>query len=210
MTGWDSSFGASDLFTGVGGRTEQIEIVGPHLRVSGTMSLGRFTRLTDLVNHSRGYVQLHDARLLRRNGDPTSLTIATLMVNQDEITFIGQGGQGPQGEGNEAIAGDLLTGDRPLIEKTPRRFVVFTPGHAITGFIHVHREMTIENFVEASDSRFVPMTVVTARSLADRRVISHFHLLLVNRTQMTAVAEMDPGSAVIQAVAEVEVEGDGV
>ena len=204
MTGWESSFGAPDLFTGVGGRTEQIEIVGPHLRVSGGMNLGRFTRLSDLVNHSRGYVQLHDARLLRRNGDPTSLVLASMMVNQDEITFIGQAGHVLSAEPEGETTGGKLTGDRPLIDKAPRRFVVFTPGHAISGFIHVHREMTVANFVEASNSRFVAMTSVTARSLADRRVISHFEFLLVNRTQMTAVAEMDPGSAVSQAVAEVE------
>ena len=64
--------------------------MGPHLRVSGTISLLRFSRLSDLVNHSRGYVKLTDARLLRRNGEPTNLVVPELMVNQDEITFIGQ------------------------------------------------------------------------------------------------------------------------
>jgi hypothetical protein len=32
---------------------------------------------------------------------------------------------------------------------------------------------------------------VTARSLADRRVISHFSLVLVNRTQMTAASFLE-------------------
>lgn len=205
MGGWDSSFGMIEPFAAVGGRSEQIELVGPHLRVSGAINLGRFTRLTDLVNHSRGYVQLHEARLLRRNGDPTSLLVPSLMVNQDEITFIGQASHVLAAAPTDpATLGDALTGDRPLIEKAPRRFIVFTPGHAISGFIHVHAEMTVANFVESPDPRFVPMTAVTARSLADRRVISHFQFLLVNRTQMTAVAEMDPGATVSEAVAEVQ------
>lgn len=204
MTGRGSSFGASDPFTGVGGETEQIEIVGPHLWVSGTMSLGRFTGLSALVNHNRGYVQLHDARLLRRNGDPTSLTLASLMVNQDEITFIGSAGHLLSGAPAEPTVVGLPSGDRPTTEKAPRRFIVFTPGHAISGFIHVHREMTVANFVESSDSRFVAMTAVTARSLADPPVVSQFEFLLVNRTQMTAVAEMDPGSTVSEAMSEVQ------
>lgn len=206
MTGWESQgSGMADPFLAVGGRAEPIELVGPHLRVSGVINLGRFTRLSDLVNHSRGFVRLRDARLLRRNGDPTSLVLSELMVNQDEITFIGQAehvlGAAPV---PEPTGEDASIGDRPVLERSPRRFVAFTPGHAISGLIHVHREMTLANFVEAQDPRFVPMTAVTARSLADRRVISHFQFLLVNRTQMTALAETDPGTTVSEAVSEVQ------
>ncbi len=230
MSSWDSSGFGGETFAAGAGRSEAIELVGPHLRVSGNLNLGRFGRLSDLVNHSRGFVRLHDARLLRRNGDPTSLIVPELMVNQDEITFIGQaehllaeapteepdggiggggiggggiGGGGIGGSGPTGLAGPM-TGERPSIEKAPRRFVIFTPGHAITGLIHVHSEMTLPNFVEASEPRFVPMTAVSARSLADRRVISHFEFLLVNRTQMTAIAEMDSGSKLSEAVSEVQ------
>ena len=44
------------------------------------------------------------------------------------------------------------------------------------------------------------MTQVSARSLADRRVVSRFDLLLINRTQMTALAEADPDEAEAPAV----------
>src|SRR6478609_403023 len=49
---------------------EQIELVGTNLRLRGTVSLGRFGRLTDLINASSGYVRVRDAQLLQRNGDP--------------------------------------------------------------------------------------------------------------------------------------------
>ena len=42
--------------------------------------------------------------------------------------------------------------------------------------------------MDSNDPRFVAMVNATARSLADRRVISHFALVLVNRTQMTAAS----------------------
>ena len=61
-------------------RCEAVELVGVHLRVSGDISLLRFTRLSDLVNHGRGYVKLTGAQLLRRNGDPTGLIVEELMV----------------------------------------------------------------------------------------------------------------------------------
>ncbi|MGD0122338.1 MAG: hypothetical protein ABSC46_07250 [Candidatus Limnocylindrales bacterium] len=71
-------------------RYETVELVGPRLRVSGEVSLANFVRLSDMINHNRGYIRLKEARLLRRNGEPTDLIVPELMVNQDEVTFVGQ------------------------------------------------------------------------------------------------------------------------
>jgi len=169
-----------------GGPELDIELVGPHLRVGGRISLGRFHRLSDRINHGRGFIRLQDARLLKRNGDPTPLVTRELYVNQDEVTFVAMTHVTDVGLhlGDDA--------DRPLIQKTVRRHIVFTPGHVISGLVHVYQEMSLSGFVDTNDPRFIPMTHVSARSLADRRVVSHFDLLLVNRTQMTAVAEAAP------------------
>lgn len=187
MAEWGSGISSIDAASAtLGGPQVEVELVGPHLRVGGKVSLGRFGRLGDRVNHSRGFVLVNDARLLKRNGDPTPLVVPELYVNQDEITFIAVAHFG---------LGDEPTRDtsreRPLINKQPRRYIVFSPGHSISGSIHVHADMSLSSFVDASDPRFIPMTVVVARSLADRRVVSRFELLLMNRTQMTAIAEAD-------------------
>jgi hypothetical protein len=168
-------------------KSETIELVGPHLRVSGTISLLRFNRLSDLVNHSRGYVKLTEARLLRRNGEATNLVVPELMVNQDEITFIGQ----TVDDISTTTPTNLGEMDRPLMERVPRKLVIFTPGHTLTGTISLFSETDVETFVDSPDPRFVPLVDVTARSLADRRVISHFGLVLINRTQMTAASLLE-------------------
>ncbi len=165
-------------------RCETIELVGPHLRVIGEISLLRFNRLSDLMNHSRGFVKLSDAQLLRRNGDPTNLVVPELMVNQDEITFVAQ----KEEHIAEPAADNFGPMDRPLMQRVPRELVIFTDGHTLTGTIHLFSETNIETFVDSPDPRFVPIKDVLARSLADRRVISHFALVLVNRTHMIAAA----------------------
>ena len=66
---WDEGFDASG-----GGSQESIELVGTNLRMIGVVSLGRFGRLTDLINASSGYLRVRDARLLSRNGEPTAST----------------------------------------------------------------------------------------------------------------------------------------
>jgi len=187
MTGWGSGFSSVDAVAStLGGPQVEVELVGPHLRVGGKISLGRFGRLTDRVNHSRGFILLEHARLLKRNGDPTPLVVPELYVNQDEVTFIGVSHLGLEDRPSRDTSGE-----GSLIKKKPRAYVVFTPGHSISGSIYVHDEMTLSNFVDASEPRFIPMTAVLARSLADRRVVSRFELLLMNRTQMTAIAEAD-------------------
>jgi hypothetical protein len=185
---WDTGTTFGGDAEAIVGHDANIELVGTHLRLTGRIALGRFGRLTDLINASSGYVQIHDAQLRRRNGDPTSLVLPEIMVDQDEIAFIAQHEEDHPEPGH-------ATGfvDQPFARtehRTAREFVMFTPGHTITGTVYVFGQTDLRGFVDATDPRFVPVTGATARSLADRRVISHFPFLLINRTQMLAAAEI--------------------
>ncbi len=205
------------------GRREAVELVGTHLRLKGVISLHRFTRLSDLINSSSGYVRIQNARLLRRNGDPTTLVLPELMVDQDEISFIaaveadesmvepenaasfggfsadqeletdvwsGLGAAAPGGGNVWGAPGGGSLGGGGDLERPPREFALFTPGHTITGKVQVYGGTDLAGFVDASEPRFVPVTGVTARSLADRRIISHFDFVLINRTHMIAASEI--------------------
>jgi hypothetical protein len=182
---WDSpSASAAFESSAPHGRPEAVELVGMHLRMSGVMSLGRFGRLSDLVNYSAGYVRVENAHLLRRNGEETRLMLAELLVNQDEISFIAQK---ELRAGSSGSGGDIS--ERPSVGRKPRQLVIFTPGHVVTGLVWVHEGSDVAGFADATSPRFVPTTEVTARSLADRRILSHYPFALVNRTQMIAVSE---------------------
>jgi len=170
---------------------EQIELVGTNLRLKGTISLGRFGRLTDLINASSGYVRVRDAQLLQRNGDASGLVLPELMVDQDEISFIAQSHAAPPEPG--AAVGFIEPVFADTIEaRQAREFVMFTPGHTVTGRVHVFGQTDLASFVDTADPRFVPVTSVTTRSLADRRIVSRYDFLLINRTQMIAAAEAGP------------------
>ncbi len=77
------------------------------------------------------------------------------------------------------------------MSRIPRQLVIFTPGHTLTGTVYLFSETDVATFVDSNEPRFVPMVQVVARSLADRRVISHFGLVLINRTQMTAASLLE-------------------
>jgi hypothetical protein len=172
----------------VTGLHESIELVGTHLRLTGEISLGRFARLSDLVNASSGYVRVRNARLMRRNGDPTTLVLPELMVDQGEISFIAQVHSSSEAP---TPGGFIEPGFGVTVEsRKAREFVMFTPGHTVTGKVHIFGQTDLAGFVDASEPRFVPVTDVTTRSLADRRIISHYPFIVINRTQMIAASEI--------------------
>jgi hypothetical protein len=196
MTWDEGAIGSSNPFGLFGsdgpepkGRDESIELVGTHLRLNGHISLGRFLRLTDLINASSGYVRVHQAQLLRRNGDPTNLILPELMVDQDEISYIAQREFLPLEEGSGQGFIDQGVGGSVANRQT-REFVLFTPGHTVSGTVYIFGETDLAAFVDSTHPRFVPMIDVTTRSLADRRIISHYPFILINRTQMIAASEI--------------------
>jgi hypothetical protein len=67
-----------------------IELVGQHLRLSGSVVIGYHRRLSDFINNHDGLIQLRDVTVLRRNGDPTKVTSPSIWVNPAEVTLIGQ------------------------------------------------------------------------------------------------------------------------
>ena len=104
-----------ELGTGV-----DVELVGPHLRLSGTIGLGRFRRLSDLVNHHDGLIGLRNATILRRNGTATRVTAPTIWVSPAEVTLIGElsGGTPPEAPPEFRIRKDPLDlADRRIIAR---------------------------------------------------------------------------------------------
>jgi hypothetical protein len=160
-----------------------IQLVGPHLRLAGTLQIGYHRRLSDFINHHIGLMKLHDARVLRRNGDPTKVTAASIWVSPDEVTLIGQETE------LEAIEADPAF----VTPKRTAQLIVVTPGHTITGEVHLNLEANLSAFIESSDPTWVPMTDVRTRSLADRRVISRYGFALLNRRHVVAATELQPG-----------------
>jgi hypothetical protein len=167
----------------VGAEGLPIELVGQHLRLSGTVIIGFHRRLSDFVNSHDGLIQLRDVTVLRRNGDPTRVTAPNLWVSPDEVTLIGQ----------ETDVEEREPTGFEFMQKRAFLLIVVTPGHTLTGQVHLNREAVLSAFIESSSPVWIPMTDVRTRSLADRRVISRYGFALVNRRHIVAATELQPG-----------------
>jgi hypothetical protein len=161
-----------------------IELVGPHLRVAGTMMTGYHRRLSDFVNSHLGLLHIRSATVLRRNGDPTKVTTPSIWASPTEVTLIAQTDEAAHHADGPT---DLI------IPKVAYTLVVVTSGHTLTGNVHVAPGADLAIFIESSDPQFIPMTDVRARSLADRRVISRYDFALLNRRHIVAATELQPG-----------------
>jgi len=161
-----------------------IELIGPHLRVAGTMMTGYHRRLSDFINSHLGLLHIRSATVLRRNGDPTKVTTPSIWASPTEVTLIAQ---------VDDVSHDMDAAMDLVIPKVAYTLVVVTSGHTLTGNVHVPRGADLAMFIESSDPQFVPMTDVRTRSLADRRVISRYDFALLNRRHVVAATELQPG-----------------
>ena len=160
-----------------------VELAGPHLRVSGRVVLGRWGRLSDMLNNQEGLLEIRDARVLYRNGSPTHVVTPRLWVNLTEVTLIGQMENAAQASARPEFR----------IMKDKHALIVVTPGHTLTGDVYITSGAELAGFIESNDPPFLPMTDVRTRSLADRRVIARYVFALLNRRHIVAATLMLPG-----------------
>jgi hypothetical protein len=160
-----------------------VELVGPHLRMSGTIGLGRFRRLSDLINHHDGLIGLRNATILRRNGTATRVTAPTIWVSPTEVTMIGESSTRAVPEPPPEFR----------INKEPLDLVFVTPGHTLTGQVHIVAGGQFAVFIESNDPPFIPLTDARTRSLADRRIIARYDFALLNRRHIVATTVLAPG-----------------
>jgi len=165
------------------GQAVAIELVGPHLRLAGSVGIGNFRRLSDFLNHHVGLIELHDATILRRNGEPTKVTTRSIWISPTEVTIVGQ----HEGAAAEPSSPDFI------VPKVPRGLIVVTPGHTLTGQVYITSEAQLSSFIESTDPAFIPMTDVRTRSLADRRIITRYPFAMLNRRHIVAATELQPG-----------------
>jgi hypothetical protein len=176
---WGST-GAAFADEGEGGVGEQdVELIGTELWIAGTIDMGRFRRVSDFVNIVQGYLLIRNAVVLSRTGEPTRLTMPELRVLPDDISVVGQ---------PEAERPDRGGGEGVVIERTRQRLVVFTRSHLIDGDVYIHGDGSIMSFVDATDPKFIPMTDVRVRWLADQHLATRYEFALVQRSQILGVA----------------------
>ncbi len=183
---WGSEPGSADPIGGQATEREAyLELIGTHLRASGVAEVGRFRRISDYVNMLDGFFRLRDVVLLDRTGAPTRITMPELRVRLDDVAIVAQ------------LVVDPLppsTDGHVVVAKHQRRLVVMTRAHIIYGFVYIHEDGSLTQFVDSTDPKFIPMSNVRVRCLADRRLAGRYPFALIQRSQILGVASEGAGA----------------
>ncbi|HXQ96346.1 MAG TPA: hypothetical protein VN800_05430 [Candidatus Acidoferrales bacterium] len=175
-SGLDAS-AAADGLQRLAPSMSQVDLVGMQLRATGLVDLGHFTQLADYVNFLDGFFQLREVTILTRNGQPTRVTLANLRLRLNDVMLVGQKAVDP--------------GLAPAVQfagRQPHRLTAMTAAHLVSGTTYLHEEASLRDFVDANDPRFIPMTDIRVRWLADRRLAGRFAFGLLQRTHIVGVA----------------------
>jgi hypothetical protein len=164
---------------------QYLELIGTHLRASGVVDTGRFRRISDYVNVLDGFFKLRDVVLLTRTGETTRVTMPELRVRLDDVAIVGQLAVEPTPPSTEFGV---------HIVKVPQRLVLMTRAHIIYGYTYIHEDASLMAFVDSADPKFIPMSRVSVRWLADRRLAARYPFALIQRSQILGVATEGTGA----------------
>jgi hypothetical protein len=145
----------------------------------------RFRRISDYVNMLDGFFRLRDVVLLDRTGAPTRITMPELRVRLDDVAIVAQ------------LVVDPLpptTDGHVVVAKEQRRLVVMTRAHIIYGYVYLLESGSLMQFVDSTDPKFIPMSNVRVRWLADRRLAGRYPFALIQRSQILGVASEGTGA----------------
>jgi hypothetical protein len=177
---WGSvSAGFEGEGVGESGGEAYLELLGSELWVAGMVDLGRFRRVSDYLNIVDGYMVLRDVVVLSRDGDPSRLSMPELRVLPADIAVVGQtADEQPQA----ATEGSVF------IEKRAQRVVLLTPSHIVDGDVLIQVDSSIMAYLDASDPKFIPMSDVRVRRVADRKLAARYPFAFVQRAQIRGIA----------------------
>lgn len=153
-----------------------VELIAPHARIAGTINLGAYTRLPDLLNFHDEVLTVKDARILNRSGIATADGAPELDVRLDTLSFV--------------IDHSDYTPppDIEMVEKRAYRMLVVTEAHIITGTFFIYPGAEAIAYLRAKEPRWVPVADVRVRSTVDRRIKYSTRFAVLSRRSVVATA----------------------
>lgn len=155
-----------------------VELIGPHVRFGGTVKLGSYGRLSDLLNFHDQTLTLSDAVILNRTGLATADGVPALEVQIDAISLVlDHSGYVPP-----------PASDDIAIQKARYRLMAVTEAHLITGTFFIYPGVEPRAYLLAAKPRWIPLTEVRVRSVIDRRIKFGAEFAVLNRRSVGAVS----------------------
>ena len=153
-----------------------VELISAHTRIGGSVNLGAYTRLPDLLNFHDEILTVKGARVLNRTGIATADEAPELDIRLDTMTIL-------------VDHSDYVPpADTEVVEKRAHRMLVVTEAHVITGTFYIYPGAEATAYLRAKEPHWVPMSDVRVRSTIDRRIKLSAGFAVLNRRAVVATA----------------------
>ena len=149
----------------------EIELFSAHARISGSVNLGAYTRLSDLLSFHDDILAVSNAVVLTQAGEPTADRAPQLDVRLEAVTLvIDQSHYKPPPDTDQAI------------EKKAHRMLAVTEAHVITATFFIYPDAEPVSYLKAHEPRWIPIADVHITLLTDRTIEVNADFAILHRT----------------------------
>jgi hypothetical protein len=153
------------------GATLELELFSAHARISGSVNLGAYTRLSDLLSFHDDILALTDAVVLTQSGEPTADRAPQLDIRLEALTMVVD-------KSNYVPPPDT----EQTIEKKAHRMLAVTEAHVITATFFIYPDAEPVAYLKAYEPRWIPVADVHVTSLIDRTIEVSADFAVLHRT----------------------------
>jgi hypothetical protein len=141
------------------GPSLELELISSHARFAGTVNLGAYSRLSDLLSFHDDILTVHNGVVLTRTGFRSADEAPELDIRLNDLTLvIDRSNYVPPPDAEQ------------MIEKREHRMLAVTDAHIISATFFIYAGAEATPYLRASEPRWIPVTNVRVRSLVDRRI----------------------------------------
>ena len=155
----------------------EIELVSSNARIGGSINLGAYSRLSDLLNFHDEILTVAAGAVMNqlgvRSGDaglPLDVRLTELTLVLDRSDYV------PPPDTEQ------------MIEKREHKMLVVTDAYVITATFFIYAGAEAVAYLRATEPRWIPITDVNVRSLVDREVEFEAKFAVLHRKPLLATA----------------------
>jgi hypothetical protein len=153
----------------------EIELVSSNARIGGTVNLGAYARLSDLLNFHDEILTVAAGAVMNQLGVRSAEMGLPLDVRLTELTLVlDRSDYVPPADSDQ------------MVEKREHKMLAVTDAYVITANFFIYAGAEAVPYLRAQEPRWIPITDVNVRSLVDREVEFEAKFAVLHRKPLLA------------------------
>ena len=155
----------------------EIELVSSNARIGGSVNLGAYSRLSDLLNFHDEILTVAAGAIMNTLGVRSADAGLPLDVRLNELTLV-------------LDRSDYVPppDTEQMVEKREHKMLAVTDAYVITATFFIYAGAEPVPYLRATEPRWIPITDVNVRSLVDREVEFEAKFAVLHRKPLLATA----------------------